>query len=51
MEACDMDITDMIESFNHSKTMFSDDPQPGEIAVASALYERHDAYIKAKKIV
>jgi hypothetical protein len=48
MEACDMDLSDMVECASYGKTMFSDNPQPGEISVAEALSERIEAYKKAK---
>ena len=43
-----MDITEMIEAASYNKTTFSDNPQPGEMTVADALYERIEAYKKAK---
>lgn len=47
MEACDMDISDMIEACSYNKTMFSDNPQQGEITVAQAMQERYSAYKKS----
>jgi hypothetical protein len=49
LEACDIDISDIVESFNIHETSFSDRPQPGEITVAEALSNSYEAYKKAKK--
>ena len=48
MEACDMDLSDIVECYSYSKTKFSENPQPGEISVADAIHERIEAYKKVK---
>lgn len=45
----DLTVYDMIGDLENKKTMFSENPQPGEISVAKALEERHDAYVKARQ--
>jgi hypothetical protein len=48
MEACDMDLSDMVEAYAYNRTKFSENPQPGEISVSDAIHERIEAYKKAK---
>ncbi len=48
LENCDIDINDIVQSFEINEERFSVNPQPGEITVAQAVRERYEAYKKAK---
>lgn len=49
MDRMDIDVGDFCEAIGMSGATFSDNPQPGELSVSDALYERYEAYKKALK--
>ena len=49
MDKMDIDVGDFCEAIGMSDAKFSDSPQPGELSVSDALYERYEAYKKALK--